>query len=75
LLWPPVVLKLFWIGLIGTNNICAKKQSFINKGSIAPTRLSAVGYGEYRLVISNDTEKGRRQNRRVEIIIILPPLK
>ena len=37
---------------------------------IAPQRLSAVGYGEYKPVASNDTKEGRRLNRRVEIVIL-----
>lgn len=34
-----------------------------------PTRFSAIGYGEYRPAASNDTEEGRRKNRRVEIMV------
>lgn len=37
---------------------------------IAPERLSAIGYGEYRPVDSNETAAGRKQNRRVEIVIL-----
>jgi chemotaxis protein MotB len=37
---------------------------------IQPERLSAIGYGEYRPVTSNDTKDGRKQNRRVEIVIL-----
>ncbi|MEW6075596.1 MAG: OmpA family protein [Candidatus Omnitrophota bacterium] len=43
-----------------------------NKG-IAPGRLSAIGYGEYHPIASNDTKEGRQLNRRVEVVII-PPL-
>lgn len=32
---------------------------------VQPDRLSAVGYGEYRPVVENDTEQGRARNRRV----------
>jgi len=35
-----------------------------------PTRLSAVGYGEYRPVATNNTPSGRRKNRRVDISIL-----
>jgi chemotaxis protein MotB len=35
-----------------------------------PKRFSAVGYGEYKPVASNDTEAGRAKNRRVEVSII-----
>jgi chemotaxis protein MotB len=37
---------------------------------IAPERLSAVGYGPYRPMDSNDTESGMSKNRRVEILIL-----
>lgn len=35
-----------------------------------PGRFSAVGYGEYRPVATNETVDGRTQNRRVEVSII-----
>lgn len=40
-----------------------------NKG-ISPKRLSAIGYGKYRPVASNETEQGRQLNRRVEIVVL-----
>lgn len=40
-----------------------------NKG-ISPERVSAIGYGEYRPVASNDTKGDRQLNRRVEIVIL-----
>lgn len=42
----------------------------IDKGKVAPERLSAVGYGEYRPVADNKTEIGRNKNRRIEIVIL-----
>jgi len=33
---------------------------------VAPDRLSAVGYGETQPIASNDTDRGRRQNRRIQ---------
>lgn len=35
-----------------------------------PDKFSSAGYGKYRPVEDNDTEEGRRQNRRVEIIFV-----
>ncbi|MDH7576755.1 MAG: OmpA family protein [Bacillota bacterium] len=44
-------------------------QYFISLG-IPGERLSAVGYGEYRPVAPNTSEEKRRQNRRVDILIL-----
>jgi outer membrane protein OmpA-like peptidoglycan-associated protein len=41
----------------------------INEFGIAPSRLSAIGYGEERPIADNSTESGRQQNRRVEIVL------
>ncbi len=41
----------------------------VNKKGISPERLSAIGFGEYRPVASNDTREDRKLNRRVEIVI------
>jgi chemotaxis protein MotB len=37
--------------------------------TIAPERISTVGFGKFRPLDGNDTTKGRKRNRRVEIII------
>jgi chemotaxis protein MotB len=43
---------------------------FLEAGYVSdPSKLLAVGYGQYHPIASNDTEEGRAQNRRVEIII------
>ncbi|MEN8177571.1 MAG: flagellar motor protein MotD [Pseudomonadota bacterium] len=36
---------------------------------VDPSRLSAIGYGEYRPVANNDTEEGRQKNRRVTLVV------
>jgi flagellar motor protein MotB len=38
--------------------------------NIDPQRLSAVGYGESRPVVENDTPSNRAKNRRVEILLL-----
>lgn len=42
----------------------------VDEQGILPERVSAIGYGEYRPVASNDTQEGRQLNRRVEIVIL-----
>jgi len=47
----------------------AAKDYLASKG-VTATRLTARGYGEAQPVASNDTEDGRAQNRRVELIVL-----
>ncbi len=42
----------------------------VDNGKLNPRKLSAIGYGEYRPIVSNDTIEGRQKNRRVEIVVI-----
>lgn len=42
----------------------------VDEEGVSPDRLSAIGYGEYRPVASNETKDGRHLNRRVEIVIL-----
>ena len=42
----------------------------IDECGMEPQKMSAIGYGEYRPIDSNDTKTGRAINRRVEIIIM-----
>ena len=44
-------------------------QLFIQNG-VAAERLSVIGYGEFRPKAANDTLAGRRQNRRVRVVIL-----
>ncbi len=46
----------------------AVARYFQGKG-MAPERLAATGYGEFRPLAANDTLEGRAQNRRVEIFL------
>ena len=43
-----------------------------NEGDLDPKQLSLKAYGSTAPVASNDTEKGRMQNRRIEIILDHP---
>lgn len=41
-----------------------------SSAGVLPKRLSAVGYGEYKPIAKNDTQKGRQKNRRVNVIVL-----
>lgn len=43
---------------------------FIIKHGFRPERISALGYGEYRPIASNETPDSRIKNRRVDIIVL-----
>ena len=45
---------------------------FINNHGLAPDRLSAVGYGEFSPITTNDTPGGRAKNSRVDIMVLTP---
>ncbi len=47
----------------------AVKDYLTGKG-VKASRLTARGYGESRPVASNDTDEGRAENRRVELILL-----
>ena len=44
-------------------------QMFIKNG-VEPEHLSVIGYGQYRPTAKNDSVEGRRQNRRVSVVIL-----
>lgn len=47
----------------------------VDQKDVAPERISAIGYGEFRPVASNSDKEGRQLNRRVEIVILPQFLK
>ena len=54
---------------LSTARAAAVVRFFQADAGIKPERLSARGYSFYRPVAPNTTEEGRRQNRRIEIIL------
>ena len=55
---------------LSTARAAAIARFLQKKGGLDPKRLSACGYSSYRPVAPNNTKKGRRQNRRIEIILV-----
>jgi OOP family OmpA-OmpF porin len=45
-------------------------KDYLTSKGVKASRLSSRGYGESRPVASNDTDEGRAENRRVEMIIL-----
>ena len=48
---------------------------YLEQRGVIPERLSAIGYGEYQPITSNDMVEGRQINRRVEIVILPKTVK
>ncbi len=49
----------------------AIREYLLESLPISADRLEATGYGEDRPIASNETEEGRTQNRRIEIVLAL----
>jgi OOP family OmpA-OmpF porin len=45
-------------------------KDYLNSKGVRASRLTSRGYGESRPVASNDTDEGRAENRRVELIVL-----
>lgn len=54
---------------LSQKRVDAVKAHLVKKG-IAANRMVGKGYGESKPVATNDTEEGRRQNRRVEFTVL-----
>lgn len=46
---------------------------FLTEKLVKPDKIAAMGYGEYRPVVPNDSQNNRQKNRRVEIILVSTP--
>jgi len=43
---------------------------FLDRHGFTPQKISVTGYGEFRPVADNNSEAGRKQNRRVDIVLM-----
>jgi chemotaxis protein MotB len=55
---------------LSTARAAAVARFFQEQAGLEPTRLAAAGYSYFHPVASNDSEEGRSQNRRIEIILV-----
>jgi len=55
---------------LSTARATAVVRFLSEEAGLSPERMSASGYGSYQPVAVNDTEEGRSQNRRIEIILV-----
>ncbi|MDE1175631.1 MAG: flagellar motor protein MotB [Edaphobacter sp.] len=55
---------------LSTARASAIARLLLEHGRLQPANLSAAGYAEFHPVASNETEEGRRRNRRVDIILL-----
>jgi outer membrane protein OmpA-like peptidoglycan-associated protein len=44
-------------------------RDFLAQQGVAPTSITARGFGKTQPVAANDTAEGRQRNRRVEIVV------
>ncbi len=47
----------------------------INQSNVAPDRISAVGYGEFRPSVPNTSAENRAKNRKVDLVILSDSLE
>ncbi len=62
-------------GTKSRNRILSKRRAnaiktYLTKKGIASSRLKAVGYGESRPIVKNDSAKNKQKNRRVEFKVM-----
>lgn len=42
----------------------------LDRYGLAPSRMSAIGYGQFKPIADNATEEGRQKNRRVVLVVL-----
>lgn len=55
---------------LSTARAAAVVRFLQEKAGIDPHRMTAAGFSYFRPVASNDTQEGRSQNRRIEIVLV-----
>ena len=55
---------------LSSGRATAIARQFIEHHGVDPQLVAVTGYGEFRPVANNTTEEGRKQNRRVDIVML-----
>jgi chemotaxis protein MotB len=55
---------------LSTARAMAVLMLLVDDSGIDPRKISIAGYGQYRPVADNSTPEGRRQNRRVDLVVV-----
>lgn len=55
---------------LSASRATAVVRYFVERHNLQPQRISALGFGEHRPLIANDTPENRARNRRVDIVIL-----
>ena len=55
---------------LSTGRATSLARYFMDQHSLSPEKISITGYGEYRPVADNSTDEGRKQNRRVDLVLL-----
>jgi len=66
----PIVSKIFPSNWELSAARAASVVRLMSQFGVDPNRMAAVGYGQYRPVGNNATVSGRRQNRRVDLVVL-----
>ena len=56
---------------LSTKRAGAVREYILSNMVLAADQIDAVGYGESRPVANNDSEEGRSQNRRIDVVITI----
>lgn len=55
---------------LSTARATAVSMMLLRDSKVDPRRMSIAGYGEYHPTASNNTQEGRRANRRVDLVVV-----
>lgn len=52
----------------------AVREWLLTRMALSADRITATGHGESQPIASNDSEEGRADNRRIDVVLVLPEL-